>query len=179
MDWEQPVNFGWQADCSQSPFFFREIVEISGAPNDSFLLNTLKTLLRRSRALLELQNGILSGAIKFVSVRSSQGNLSQINLTFQESKNFSNSSLHRIFESENFRFPFSAKNSLTQGAKCEKLNFRKSQGIYHASFENMTGTVIQKFLAVLKLQKIVSNIYFSAQIFYRKQSLGAPQIQHV
>ena len=36
----------------------------------------------------------------------------------------------RIFliplESENFKFPFSTKNSLTWRVKCEKLNFRKS-----------------------------------------------------
>ena len=38
----------------------------------------------------------------------------------------------------------------------------------------MNRTVIKKFLAVLKLWKIVGNICFSEQIFYRKQSLGAP-----
>ena len=42
-------------------------------------------------------------------------------------KNFSDSSLHRLFESENFRFPFPTKNSLSCGLKCEKLNLiRKS-----------------------------------------------------
>ena len=35
------------------------------------------------------------------------------NFRFYESENFSDSSLHRIFESENFRFPFSTKNRLT------------------------------------------------------------------
>ena len=35
-------------------------------------------------------------------------------------------------------------------------------------------TVIQKFVAFLKLQKILGNFCFSEQIFYRKQSLGAP-----
>ena len=35
-------------------------------------------------------------------------------------------------------FLFSTKNSLTLGVKCEKLNFRKSQGIYQVSFENCT-----------------------------------------
>ena len=35
-------------------------------------------------------------------------------------------SLHHIFESEKFRFPFSTKISLTWGVKCEKLNLRKS-----------------------------------------------------
>ena len=43
------------------------------------------------------------------------------NFRFYESENFSDSSLHRIFESENFRFPFSTKNRLTWGLKCENL----------------------------------------------------------
>ena len=47
-------------------------------------------------------------------------------LKFYESENFSDSSFQRIFESENFGFPFSTKNSLTWGLKCKKLNFRKS-----------------------------------------------------
>ena len=40
----------------------------------------------------------------------------------------------------------------------------------------MNGTAIQKFLAMLKLQKILGNICFSEQIFCRKQSLGAPDL---
>ena len=51
-------------------------VRDSGAPNDSFLPHSLKTLFRISRVYFGLQKCILSGAIKFVSVRSSQGNLS-------------------------------------------------------------------------------------------------------
>ena len=56
----------------------------SGAPNDGFLLNTLTTLfrlsrvlldiskcIRLSRVLLDISKCILSGAIKFASVRSS------------------------------------------------------------------------------------------------------------
>ena len=38
--------------------------------------------------------------------------------------------LHHIFESENFRIPFNYETSLTWGLKCEKLNFRKSEGFY-------------------------------------------------
>ena len=37
----------------------------------------------------------------------------------------------------------------------------------------MNGTVIQKFLAVLKSKIILGKICFPEQIFYRKQSLGA------
>ena len=33
---------------------------------------------------------------------------------------------YRVFGSENFRIPFSTKNSLTWGVKWKKLNFRKS-----------------------------------------------------
>ena len=45
--------------------------------------------------------------------------------TFNESENSSDSSLHDIFESENFRFLFSVKNRVTWGVKYVKLNFRK------------------------------------------------------
>ena len=48
------------------------------------------------------------------------------NLSFFESNNFCDSSLNHIFESKNFRFPFSTKNSITLGVQCEKLSFRKS-----------------------------------------------------
>ena len=47
------------------------------------------------------------------------------NLSFTGSENFSDSPLNDIFESENFRFFFSAKNSVTLGVKYEKLSFRK------------------------------------------------------
>ena len=49
-------------------------------------------------------------------------------LMHYEGENFSDSSFHHIFESENLRFPFFfMKNSLTWRVKCEiaRLNFRK------------------------------------------------------
>ena len=46
-------------------------LEIPGAPNDGFLLNALQTFFTLSRVLSDLWKCILSGAIKFVSVRSS------------------------------------------------------------------------------------------------------------
>ena len=49
----------------------KRLLTVSGAPNDGFLLNTLRTLFRLSRVLLDLYKSILSGAIKFVSVQSS------------------------------------------------------------------------------------------------------------
>ena len=38
----------------------------------------------------------------------------------------------------------------------------------------MNGVIVKKFLAVLKKLNILGNICFSEQVFYRKQSLGAP-----
>ena len=38
----------------------------------------------------------------------------------------------------------------------------------------MNGTFIQKFLVVFKQKKILGNICFPEQIFYRERSLGAP-----
>ena len=49
-----------------------------------------------------------------------------------ESENFSDYSLHHIFESENFRFPF-----FLEMVKCEKLNSRKPLGIFWISFKNI------------------------------------------
>ena len=40
----------------------------------------------------------------------------------------------------------------------------------------MNGMVIWKFLAIIKLWKILGKICFSKQIFYRKQSLGVADI---
>ena len=48
------------------------------------------------------------------------------NFKFYESENFSDSSVHRIFESEDLRFPFSSESRLTWGLECKNLNFRKS-----------------------------------------------------
>ena len=44
---------------------------LSGAPNDGFLHNALKTLFRLPRVLLDLKKYILIGAIKSISVPSS------------------------------------------------------------------------------------------------------------
>ena len=38
----------------------------------------------------------------------------------------------------------------------------------------MKGTVLQKFLAVLKKQKILGNIYFSEWILVQKTVFGCP-----
>ena len=51
-------------------------------------------------------------------------------LAYYESEKYFYSSLHHIFEFENVRLPFSYANSLIRSVKCEKLNFRKSLGIY-------------------------------------------------
>ena len=118
----------------------------TGAPIDGFLQNTLETLFRLSR--LEMHSkwcynicicSVILGELKsFRNYKSLQGlqyyfpeNV-RCNLTFYESENFSDSSLHHILESENFRFPFhfSKKNCVTWVIKYEKLNFRKSQRIY-------------------------------------------------
>ena len=102
--------------------------------------------------------GLFKITSAFISIIFS-GNF-RCNLTYQESENCSDSSPHHIFECENFRLPFSTKNSLTWSVKCEKLNFRKSQGIIRYKLRKlyMNETVIQKYLAVLKLYKILDNI---------------------
>ena len=63
-----------------------------------------------------------------------------MHLTFSEGENFSYSSLHHVFESENFRFPLFTKISLTCGVKCERLNLKNHRVFtrYIISFENCT-----------------------------------------
>ena len=76
------------------------------------------------------------------------------------------SSLHRIFQSENFSFSLSSENSLTWGVKYEKLYFRRSWNLLdklRKSYRN--GTVVKKLFTFLKLQKILGNFYSSEQIF--------------
>ena len=72
-----PINIGLRKSfqvCS---------IQQRPAPNNGFLLHSLKTLLwlPRMRVRLNIQKSILSGATKFVSIRSSQGNLSLIEIT--------------------------------------------------------------------------------------------------
>ena len=86
--------------------------------NDCVLLNTPKTSLRLPRELLDLQELQYYFPENF-----------RCNLTYYESENFSDSSLHHIHESENLGVLFCKKNSLTWEVKWEKLNFRKSKGI--------------------------------------------------
>ena len=72
---------------------------------------------------------------------------------------------------KSYRCPFSTTNrqSVTQVVKHQKLNVRKSQGIYQIEFQNlhnMKGSFIQKFLAFLKQKEILGYICFFEQIFY-------------
>ena len=57
-----------------------------------------------------------------------------------------------------------------------KIKIQKIVGNLLDRFRNLyvNGTVIRKFVAVLKQKKILGNICFFEQIFYRKQWLGAP-----
>ena len=119
------------------------------------IINTLKTLFRFSRApfrSLDMYSwrcykicicSVILGQLE--SFRNYKGffnsyfpeNL-KCNFTYYESENFSVSSFNHIFESENFSFPFFNEKRLTWGVNCEKLNFRKSNGIYYITFENCT-----------------------------------------
>ena len=69
------------------------------------------------------------------------------------------------------------RNTLTWGVKCEKFNFRKSQGICQISFETnlyMNRTGNQEFSAFLQLQKIVGNFCFSECRYFTEYSLWVP-----
>ena len=94
------------------------------------------------------------------------------NLALYESEIFFDSSLHHIFESNHFRFSFPYEKQPNLGYEMWKIKLvgnllEKLRKLY------MSGTVIHKFLAVLKSE---NSICFSEQIFYRKQSSGAPDV---
>ena len=67
---------------TEGKLYLQNGFDFSGAPNDGFLPNALKILIfRLSRELLDLSKHILIGAIKVVSVRSSQGSLGLFEIT--------------------------------------------------------------------------------------------------
>ena len=57
--------------------------------------------------------------------------------SFSERENFSDSYLNHIFESQNFRFPFSAKTTLL-GSEMSKINLQKIVGNLLDKFRNCT-----------------------------------------
>ena len=112
---------------------------------------------------IQIQKCILSGAKKFIPVRSSQGNLSLFEITrasvsfsrkfqlqFYEGDSFSDSSAHRIFDSENVRFPFSTKNSLTLQSEMGKIELQKIVGNLLDKRRKLSrnGTVIYKIYSL-------------------------------
>ena len=99
---------------------------VSGVPSESFLLNSLKTRFRLFSVLLDLQKYILSSAINlylfghfratwvFSKLQGLQQKFPEnfrFNLKFYGGGNFSDFSVHHIFESENVRISFSTKTS--------------------------------------------------------------------
>ena len=89
-------------------------------------------------------------------------------------RGFSRFPLHYISESENVRFPFSKKNSLTWGVKCVKVE---------PAFENRrefireASIILHKWKGHLELFSLTQAIensrqFFSSEkIFYRKQMI--------
>ena len=120
-----------------------KLSDTKGAPIDGFLLNALKSLFRLPTVLFRSLEMHSKRCYKFASVhaRVTRGFLKlrelqcyfpenlRCNCTFYESENFCYPCLHRNFESENFRFSFSTKLSLTQGVKYEiKIKLQKILG---------------------------------------------------
>ena len=91
--------------------------------------------------------------------------------------NFPDSSPHPISESENFRFPFSKKNSLTWGVNEKKV---KPAFENRREFIREASIILHKWkghLEIFSLPQVIENsrqFFFSEQIFYRRQWLGAP-----
>ena len=141
-----------------------------GYPAMVSLLNTLKTLFRLSTVRfnrpLEIHSkrgykictcSVILGELE------SRWNYKGFNIIFakildakKEKENFSDSSLHHIFESKNFRFPFlyELNSQSNLGGKMWKMKLQIIVGkLLFIKFWKLymnQGTVTSKFLAVLK-----------------------------
>ena len=130
---------------------------LSGAPNNGFLLNALKSLFRPSTVLFDLQKYNLTSAIKFISVQSFYSNLSLFQITKASelfSRNFRCNST--FYESEFFSdssFCFFFEKQLNLGSETWKIKLQRIVGnLLHKLWKlYMNGTVIKKFLAFLKI----------------------------
>ena len=176
---------------------------LSGATNNGFLLNTLKTLFRLSRVLLDPQKSIINGAVKFVSVRSSQGNLSLFEIT-RASVLFSRKFCMKFDEKcltkvRHFLIPLSItflnpkilgflffyEKSLTWKVKCENYTsesrreyIRQASKTAHEWNGPSRYFQLSEKETVLKEQKVLLSVCFSEleQIFERKKCLGARDV---
>ena len=115
---------------------------VNRAHNDGFFLNALKSLFRlfqctfrylethsKRRCKICFCFRHPRGAWRFSKLQGLLCSFSEnrCNWAFYEIEIFCDSSVYHIFESENFRFPFSLKiYRLTWRVKCENLNFRNS-----------------------------------------------------
>ena len=91
-------------------------------------------------------------------------------------ENFSESSFHRIIESQNFRFPFSAKNSLRWRVKCQKLSSEN-----RTEFIRQASKIIHKWkghLEILSLRQGKENsrqfLLLRTDIAVQKTVVGCP-----
>ena len=170
---------------------------ISGTPNDDFLLNTSKTLFRLHRVLLDFYKYILSCAIKFVTylfghprgtcvfskllgLQNQFPKKFRCNLSFYECKNFSNSYLNHIFESEDFRSPFFFyEKQHYLGSEMWKTKLQKIVGNLPDKFRKfyINGTVFQKFVAVLRRREAIETS--SQYLLLRTDILQKTVVGHV
>ena len=96
------------------------------------------------------------------------------NFKFYRNENFSDSSLHRIFESDNFRFPFSTKNRLTWGLKCEIKLIRKS----YREFIRYATKIVRKWNGHLEIFNPPQAIENYRNRYFTEHSRWVPQPRH-
>ena len=126
--------------------FVSSLQYLSGAPNDGFLLNSLKTLFSLSRVLLDIQKCILSGTINLYPFGHPRGNSSLFEISrnsilfsrkcFKHFKHFITKmrifliplAITFLWPERGLGFVFSKKNSLNWGVKCMKFKLQKIVG---------------------------------------------------
>ena len=96
------------------------------------------------------------------------------NLALYESEIFFDTSLHHIFESNHFRFSFPYEKQPNLGYEMWKIKLVGNLFIREAS------EIVHEWNGHTQIfscpQVIENSICFSEQIFYRKQSSGAPDV---
>ena len=130
--------------------------EISGAPNDVFLSNALKTLFQTIQSTFRPLQMHSKQPYKIYLYLFGHPRGTYLNKSFRNCKGFSIiflkmlNAIQRITKVKRILIPlfifigkflgflFLTKNSLALGVKCETLNFRKSQGTFQISFESCT-----------------------------------------
>ena len=99
------------------------------------------------------------------------------NLRYYESRNFSDSSPHYVFESENFRFPFLYKKWPKMGSEMWKIKIQKVKGNLLDKLRKLYVHKRNGHLEIFSRPQVIENsrqYFLLRRDIHRKKYLGAP-----